>query len=47
MENAQQVGYEEDQQYGAEPDPSAASHAPAAMAVVASTAAKNQYQDDD
>ena len=41
-EEPQQVGYEQDQQNGTQADTSAASIAPAAMAIVSTAPAKNQ-----
>jgi hypothetical protein len=47
VEDSQHVRYEEDQQYGAQPDARTSTITPAAMAVVPSTASENQHQDDN
>ena len=47
MEDSQHVRYEEDQQYGAQPDARTSTITPAAMAVVPSTAPENQQQDNN
>jgi hypothetical protein len=47
VEDSQHVGYEEDQQYGAQADASTSTITPAAMAVVPSTASENQHQDNN
>jgi hypothetical protein len=44
---AQKVNNQEDHQDGAQPDAGAATGAPAAVTVIAATAAKNQYQKDN
>ena len=47
VEDSQHVRYEEDQQYGAQPDARTSTITPAAMAVVPSTAPENQQQDNN
>jgi hypothetical protein len=46
VENTQHIGYEENQQYGSEPDAGAATGTPATMAIVPAAATKNQQQND-